>query len=137
MNKLKNNMYYQTDIKTSRNEDINFLQLSYGNFVSLDDYMLLEKENKQLKGSLQTHEILLKANVEKNQQLKELLQQQKEQLKQKEEIINKAKNKLKILLDDLKINSEKEKEEGKSYFNTDLFIIRVNEIKKTLDNKGK
>lgn len=32
-----------------RNEDINFLQLSYGNFVSLDDYMLLKKENQQLK----------------------------------------------------------------------------------------
>lgn len=29
------------------------------------------KENKQLKGSLQTHEILLKANVEENQKLKE------------------------------------------------------------------
>lgn len=63
-------------------------------------------------------------------------QQLKEQLEQKEDIINKTKNKLKILLDDLKINSEKEKEEGKSYFNNDLFIIRVNEIKKILDNKG-
>lgn len=30
-------------------KDINFLQLSYGNFVSLDDYMLLKKENQQLK----------------------------------------------------------------------------------------
>ena len=44
--------------------------------------MLLE-ENEQLKGSLQTHEILLRANVEENQQLKK-------QLKQKENIINKA-----------------------------------------------
>ena len=35
----------------------------------------LQKENKQLKGSLQTYEILLKANVEENQQLKEQLQQ--------------------------------------------------------------
>lgn len=116
MNKLKNNMYYQTDIKTSRNEDINFLQLSYGNFVSLDDYMLLEKENKQLKGSLQTHEILLKANVEKNQQLKELLQQQKEQLKQKEDIINKAKEYLK-----------------KYFYKDDL---RTKIILEILDNKG-
>lgn len=47
--KKENNMYYQTNIKTSRNEDISFLQLSYGNFVSLDDYMLLKKENQQLK----------------------------------------------------------------------------------------
>ena len=44
----------------------------------------LQKENKQLKGSLQTYEILLKANVEENQQLKE-------QLQQKGNIINKAK----------------------------------------------
>ena len=36
--------------------------------------MLLE-EIQQLKGSLQTYEILLKANVEENQQLKEQLQQ--------------------------------------------------------------
>ena len=49
MNKIENNMYYQTNIKTSRNKDINFLQLSYGNFVSLDDYILLKKENQQLK----------------------------------------------------------------------------------------
>lgn len=48
MNKIENNMYYQTNIKTSRNKDINFLQLSYGNFVSLDDYILLKKENQQL-----------------------------------------------------------------------------------------
>lgn len=52
MNKIENNMYYQANIKTSRNKDINFLQLSYGNFVSLDDYILLEKENKQLKEKL-------------------------------------------------------------------------------------
>lgn len=31
----------------------------------------LQKENKQLKGSLQTHEILLKANVEENQKLRD------------------------------------------------------------------
>ena len=47
--KKENNMYYQTNIKPLRNEDISFLQLSYGNFVSLDDYMLLKKENQQLK----------------------------------------------------------------------------------------
>ena len=35
--------------------------------------MLLE-ENQQLKGSLQTYEILLKANIEENQQLKKQLQ---------------------------------------------------------------
>ena len=45
--------------------------------------MLLE-ETQQLKGSLQTYEILLKANVEENQQLKQ-------QLQQRDNIINKAK----------------------------------------------
>lgn len=44
----------------------------------------------------------------------------------------KAIDKLKLLLDDLKLNSEKEKEEGRSYFNTDLFAIRVKEILETL-----
>ena len=38
----------------------------------------LQKENKQLKGSLQTYEILLKANVEENQQLKEIIDKAKE-----------------------------------------------------------
>lgn len=47
-----------------------------------------------------------------------------------------AVNKLKLLLDDLKLNIEKEKEEGKSYFNTELFAIRVKEILKVLESKG-
>ena len=64
---MKNDMYYQTDTDTSRNKNISFLKLSYGNFVSLDDYVVLEKENQQLK----------------------------EQLKQKEDIINKAKEYIK------------------------------------------
>lgn len=45
-------------------------------------------------------------------------------------------DKLKLLLDDLKLNSEEEKEEGKSYFNTDLFAIRVKEILKILEKEG-
>lgn len=67
----------------------------------------LKQENQKLKGSLQTHEILLKANVEENQKLKadygnkaqverDLLEEEnkqlKEQLQQKENIINKANN---------------------------------------------
>ena len=45
---------------------------------------------------------------------------------------DKAIDKLELLLKDLKINSDAEKENGKSYFNTDLFAIRVNEILKIL-----
>lgn len=42
-------------------------------------------------------------------------------------------DKLKILINDLKINQEKEEIEGKSYFNTILFAIRVKEILKILE----
>lgn len=41
-------------------------------------------------------------------------------------------NKLELLIEDLKTNKAAEKESGKSYFNTDLFAIRVNEILKIL-----
>lgn len=39
--------------------------------IDINEIKRLTKENQQLKGSLQTYEILLKANVEENQQLKE------------------------------------------------------------------
>lgn len=45
-------------------------------------------------------------------------------------------NKLELLLRDLKINQEKEKEEGRSYFTTELFAIRIKEILKILDEKN-
>lgn len=41
-------------------------------------------------------------------------------------------NKLELLLNDLKINRDAEKQKGVSYFNTDLFAIRVKEIYKIL-----
>lgn len=41
-------------------------------------------------------------------------------------------NKLELLLNDLKINRKEEIESGKSYFNTQLFAIRVKEILKIL-----
>lgn len=44
-------------------------------------------------------------------------------------------NKLRLLLDDLKLNSEKEKEEGKNYFTTELFAIRVKEILEILESE--
>lgn len=72
MKEIENNMYYQTGIKTSRNED-SVYAMKYASQQTIIDK--LQKENKQLKGSLQTYEILLKANVEENQKLKE---QQKE-----------------------------------------------------------
>lgn len=71
------------------------------------------QENKRLKGSLQTYEILLKANVEENQQLKE-------QLKQKEDIINKIRE----LIDELYLTND-----DKCY---DIYKNILN----ILDNKG-
>lgn len=41
-------------------------------------------------------------------------------------------HKLELLIEDLKKNRDVEKESGKSYFNTDLFAIRVIEILKIL-----
>ena len=81
----------------------------------------LQEENQQLKGSLQTYEILLKANVEENKQLKEQLEKErkirkesmlvlgeyrhytvptKEQNRENEDIVDKAYNNL-ILKQDI------------------------------------
>lgn len=60
-------------------------------------------------------------------------------IKQLEEEYQKYKeaiDKLELLLEDLKLNKKKEEEEGKSYFNTDLFAIRVKEILKILKELG-
>lgn len=38
------------------------------------------------------------------------------------------KDKLELLLNDLSINRQKELEDGKSYFNTNLIAIRIKEI---------
>lgn len=43
-------------------------------------------------------------------------------------------DKIKILLDDLKKNKEAELKDGKSYFNTDLFAIRIKELLNILQN---
>ena len=45
--------------------------------------------------------------------------------------------KLELLLDDLKLNAEEEKRSGKSFFNTQLFAIRVREIYKILKEEDK
>ena len=47
-----------------------------------------------------------------------------------------ALEKLELLINDLKLNQKEEKETGKSYFNTQLFAIRVREIYKILKESG-
>ena len=70
-----------------------------------------KKENKELKQKYENAVADYEAVMFENKQLKD---------------------KLELLINDLKINKEKEKEEGKSYFNTDLVAIRVLEIYKIL-----
>ena len=45
--------------------------------------------------------------------------------------------KIELLLNDLKINHNKEQEDGKSYFNTDLVAIRIKEIYEILKEVNK
>ena len=45
----------------------------------LKAYEKLQKENKKLNGAIQTYDILLKANVEENKQLKEQLKKQQKE----------------------------------------------------------
>lgn len=94
------------------NGEIHLLGNCYGDNARCID--LLIKENQQLKGSLQTHEILLKANVEENQQLKE-------QLQQKEDNINKARDKI---------------QEIAYGGNEDYYMEKIKSVLKILDNKG-
>ena len=54
-----------------------------------------------------------------------------------EQRIDETTAKLELLINDLKLNQEEEKQTGKSYFNTQLFAIRVREILKTLKGSDK
>ena len=82
MNEEKAIIEYQDKLQE---KEVKKFKEATSNYYVLGYIDKLEQENKQLKGSLQTYEILLKVNIEENQNLKE-------QLQQKEDIINKAKN---------------------------------------------
>ena len=82
MNEEKVIIEYQDKLQE---KEVKKFKEATSNYYVLGYIDKLEQENKQLKGSLQTYEILLKVNIEENQNLKE-------QLQQKEDIINKAKN---------------------------------------------
>ena len=84
----------------------------------LFDHMF--NENKTLQKTLQ--------NSEKNA---ENLQ------RELEETIKEAIEKLNLLMLDLKINEKAEEQEGKNYFNTQLFTIRVKGILKILERTDK
>ena len=76
------------------NGEIHFLGNCYGDNARCID--LLIKENKQLKGSLQTHEILLKANVEENQRLKEQLEKERNTMESLKVLIKKVEQMRKV-----------------------------------------
>ena len=46
----------------------------YGRTQFVDEIYKLQQENKKINGAIQTYDILLKANVEENKQLKERLE---------------------------------------------------------------
>lgn len=50
-----------------------------------------------------------------------------------DKIMKETIEKLNLLMSDLKVNEQKEKKDGKSYFNTQLFSIRVKGILKVLE----
>lgn len=111
MNEEKVIIEYQDKLQE---KEVKKFKEATSNYYVLGYIDKLEQENKQLKGSLQTYEILLKVNIEENQQLKE-------QLQQKEDIIN-------------KIIKKCNKEKGRTDF--DIFI-NLNEQLKTLENFSK
>lgn len=51
----------------------------------------------------------------------------------KKDKVTEAIEKLNLLMTDLKINEKAEEQDGKGYFNTQLFAIRVKEILKILE----
>ena len=61
----------KTEVQTLRLDDLDYTIVPNSDIKQLLDK--LEKENKKINGTIQTYDILLKANVEENKQLKEKL----------------------------------------------------------------
>ena len=61
----------KTEVQTLRLDELDYTIVPNSDIKQLLDK--LEKENKKLNGTIQTYDILLKANVEENKQLKEKL----------------------------------------------------------------
>lgn len=72
-----------------------------------------------------------KKTLQKHYRIAEKLQ------RELEETIKEAIEKLNLLMLDLKINEKAEEQEGKNYFNTQLFTIRVKGILKILERTDK
>lgn len=76
MSKTNAEHYYKNNSKTLRYDEelfqsgVNQLERQY-NAIKEQRFNELVEENKKLNGAIQTYDILLKSNVEENQQLKE------------------------------------------------------------------
>ena len=71
MNKIKIDNYYKPESKTLRLDELDYTIIPNSDIKPLLDK--LQQENKRLNGAIQTYDILLKANVEENNQLKDNL----------------------------------------------------------------
>ena len=111
--KLKNGVVYRFTYNTIGIRKYYTYTEIYNHNLKFQSKKLMS-ENKQLKGSLQTHEILLRANVEENERLKE-------QLQQKEDIINKAKQ----IIEEIAYGG-----------NEDYYMENFKTILEIIDNKG-
>ncbi len=69
MNKIKIDNYYKPESKTLRLDELDYTIIPNSDIKPLLDK--LQQENKRLNGAIQTYDILLKANVEENNQLKD------------------------------------------------------------------
>lgn len=112
MNEIRNDMYYQSNIKTSRDEDSVYV-MKYANQQKLIDK--LQEENETLKKN--------------NQAMQEEMARTWAKLQQKEDIINKAKEYIK--------ENTVGKKYGEEYY-IDEFdrFASPNKLLEILDNKG-
>jgi hypothetical protein len=79
MNKIKIDNYYKPESKTLRLDELDYTIIPNSDIKPLLDK--LQQENKRLNGAIQTYDILLKANVEENNQLKDNLNKLKEYIR--------------------------------------------------------
>ena len=78
MNKIKIDNYYKPECKTLRLDETDYTIIPNSDIKPLLDK--LQQENKQLNGTIQTYDILLKVNGEENKQLKDNWNKLKEYL---------------------------------------------------------
>lgn len=137
MKEIENNMYYQTGIKTSRNEDSVYAMKYASQQMMIDK---LQKENQQLKEQLQQKEDIInkiskKCNKEKGRTDFDIFIQLNEQLKTLEEFTKKIDYNLHpIITEAYKCDIRNSIEDLCKTLRYD--VVYKDSIKEILDNKG-